>query len=493
MLEAVSNCGPRGMMITPQGEQNPAYSPTFDIGCKASFPCCNTAPKLRKVFMNTWALIVAAGQGIRLRERTGRLPKQFLPFRGVPLFWTGARVFSRVPAVKGIVFVLPPAWSDLEDSAQPSYFPQALCGKGTFSQNDLAAAYGAMLAELDRQEPLGLPWRSVLGGERRQDSVALGLAALPSGCDAVLVHDGARPFVSPALIQRILQPLRSGVPAAVPALPLGDTVKQVDGEGMVVCTLERSSLRAVQTPQGFMLPMLRKAHERATREGWDVTDDASLLERCGMAVQLVPGDEGNRKITTPDDLDLLGPDPAMSIISGMSAISGSRETIGAHTHMIPCSGFGYDVHRYDGDRPFILGGVPIACDVRVKAHSDGDTLLHALMDALLGCIGAGDIGLLFPDDDPALDNIPSGVLLSEVLEHCRRAGLVMCHVDITIVAQVPRIAPHRQAIAANLAKLLQLPLQTVNVKATTEEGLGFTGAKQGIKVMALVSGLRPGM
>ena len=446
--------------------------------------------------MNTWALIVAAGQGTRLRERTGRLPKQFLSFRGLPLFWAGARVFSRVPAVKGLVFVLPPSWPDIEDDALPSHLTQALRGGGTFSQNDLAAAYGAMLAELDRLEPIGLPWQSVLGGERRQDSVALGLAALPSDCDAVLVHDGARPFVSPALIQRVLGSLRPGVPAAVPALPLGDTVKQVDGDGMVVCTLERSSLRAVQTPQGFMLPMLRKAHEKAAREGWDVTDDASLLERCGLAVQLVPGDEGNRKITMPDDLDLLGPDPAVSAmpaISGISAISGSHEITGAHTHMIPCSGFGYDVHRYDGDRPFILGGVPIACDVRIKAHSDGDTLLHALMDALLGCIGAGDIGLLFPDTDPALDNIPSGILLSEVLEHCRRAGFVMCHVDITIVAQMPRIAPHRQAIAANLAKLLQLPLKAVNVKATTEEGLGFTGAKQGIKVMALVSGMRPGM
>ncbi|MDR0828409.1 MAG: 2-C-methyl-D-erythritol 2,4-cyclodiphosphate synthase [Desulfovibrio sp.] len=155
---------------------------------------------------------------------------------------------------------------------------------------------------------------------------------------------------------------------------------------------------------------------------------------------------------------------------------------------LPRSGFGYDVHRYGGKRPFILGGVPIPCDLAIEAHSDGDVLLHALMDALLGCICAGDIGELFPDTDPSLDNVSSGVLLAEVLERCRIAAFTLTHADLTIVAEVPRIAPHRQAIAANLARLLALPSSCVNVKAGSEEKMGFTGEKKGIKAYALVNG-----
>jgi 2-C-methyl-D-erythritol 4-phosphate cytidylyltransferase/2-C-methyl-D-erythritol 2,4-cyclodiphosphate synthase len=155
---------------------------------------------------------------------------------------------------------------------------------------------------------------------------------------------------------------------------------------------------------------------------------------------------------------------------------------------LPRSGFGYDVHRYGGVRPLVLGGLPINCGICVDAHSDGDVLLHALIDALLGCICAGDIGELFPDTDPALENIASGVLLAEVLERCRAAGFTPMHADLTIIAEVPRISPHRRAITANLAKLLRLDPSCVNVKAGSEERLGFTGEKKGIKAYALVSG-----
>jgi 2-C-methyl-D-erythritol 4-phosphate cytidylyltransferase/2-C-methyl-D-erythritol 2,4-cyclodiphosphate synthase len=382
------------------------------------------------------------------------LPKQFMPCGGAPLFWRSARTFSRLPALKGIVFVFP-----------PEGLPDGLCPEHDPAQSP----FDALVRSLESRHVLGLPWRTVAGGPRRQDSVANALAALPPDCQAVLVHDSARPFASASLMRRVAEALSLGHAAVIPGIAVSDTIKSVDADGVVQSTHDRSRLRAVQTPQGFLLAPLREAHARAQAEGWEVTDDAGLLERCGTPVLVVLGEEGNRKITTPEDIRLLD---------------------AATPSPVPCTGFGYDVHRYDGDRPFILGGVPIACDVRVAAHSDGDTLLHALMDAMLGCVGGGDIGKLFPDSDPALDNVSSGVLLAETLELCRRQGLRICHVDITVAAQIPRIAPHRDAIAANVAKLLQLPPRAVNVKATTEEGLGFTGAKQGIKVMAVVTGLR---
>lgn len=444
--------------------------------------------------MNVWAIVVAAGQGARLLGYGRGLPKQFLPLNGLPLFYCCARVFARVPSIGGLVFVLPHEWPAIPaEAAQPFFFRELREGPGVrLGPEELIAAYEGMIRQLEGAVGLGLPWQVVLGGKRRQDSVARGLAALPQDCEAVLVHDGARPFVSAALIGRVLQGLRSGAAAVIPGLPLSDTVKEVDADGRVARTLERSSLRAVQTPQGFSLEALRMGHARAVAEGWETTDDASLLERCGVAVQLTQGEESNRKITTPEDLRLLAGSfgEPFQQPPGQEGEKGMSFTL-RQGSMVPCSGFGYDVHRYGGNRPYILGGVPIACEVMLKAHSDGDVALHALMDAMLGCIGGGDIGLLFPDHDPSLDNIPSGVLLSEVLERCERAGLVICNVDLTIVAQTPRIAPHRQAIAANVAKMLALPLHAVNVKATTEEGLGFTGEKKGVKAYALVSGLRP--
>lgn len=365
---------------------------------------------------------------------------------------------SRLPALRGIVFVFPPGAA--ADPAQDGE---------------------AWLRRLDDGGVLGLPWRTACGGARRQDSVAAGLAALPEECEGVLVHDSARPFVSAGLATRVLTALAQGRPAVIPGIAVTDTIKAVDASEHVLCTHERSGLRAVQTPQGFALAPLRAAHAKAAESGWDVTDDAALMERCGIPVLVVEGEAGNRKITTPDDLQLLQ----------RSAPGALQEDEGMQT-ALPCSGLGYDVHRYGGDRPFILGGVPIRCGVTLAAHSDGDVLLHALMDALLGCIGGGDIGALFPDSDPAFENMASGVLLSEVLDRTRRAGLRLSHVDSTIVAQTPRIAPHREAIAANLAKLLELPRGAVNVKATTEEGLGFTGEKKGIKALVVVSGLKPG-
>lgn len=394
--------------------------------------------------MRCWAIIAAAGSGTRLQEAALGRPKQFLEFDGVPLYWHSARTFARVAGISGVVFV----------------FPHGV-------QDEIAAVTERLAAA----EDFPLPRRFATGGKTRQDSVRSALAALPPECDAVLVHDAARPFASPRLVAGVLTALADGHAGAVPGLPVVDTVKKVDAAGTVYETLDREQLRTVQTPQGFSRTALTAAHQKALAENLAVTDDAALLELCGVPVVITPGDIANRKITTPADLELL------------------RGQTNEDAMKRPCTGFGYDVHAYGGERPLILGGVPIPSNITVKAHSDGDTLLHALIDAILGCLGRGDIGTLFPDSDPAFAGIESGVLLSEVLRLAARDGLILTHADLTVVAQAPRIAPYRERIAANVARLLALPPGKVNVKATTEEKLGFTGEKKGIKAYAVVTAL----
>ena len=400
----------------------------------------------------TWAMLLAAGQGSRLAAATDGVAKQFLAWNAAPLYWASALNFARCARVKGLIFVFP-----------------EVCLEEEWARVDA----------LMRASDLGLPWEVVAGGALRQDSVRNGLAALPAACGEVLVHDAARPFTSPTLINRVLDGLHSAASrpadACIPGIPAVDTMKVIDEENRVAATPDRKTLVAVQTPQAFPVAVLRKAHEQAVREGWLVTDDAAMVEQCGGSVLVVAGESGNRKITNPEDLEMLHP----------------------ASERIPCVGYGYDVHRYaDGGaakqpaRPMRLGGVAIADAPEVLAHSDGDVLLHALMDALLGCTGEGDIGTLFPDSDPSLDGVSSLVLLSTVLEHVQRAGIFLTHADVTIVAQIPKVGPYRESIRRNLARLLGLELQAVNVKGTTEEGLGFTGERRGIKAVAVVTGLR---
>ncbi len=397
--------------------------------------------------MHCWAIIAAAGSGSRLRAAGLDRPKQFLELDGAPLYWHSARTFARVAGVAGIVFVFPPPAKDRAEEET---------------------------AHLAARENFPLPCRFAAGGETRQDSVRNALAVLPAECTHVLVHDAARPFMTARLAAAVLDGLQAGHAAVIPGVPLVDTIKQVDDAGLVHGTVDRENLRAVQTPQGFSRSELLRAHARALADTLAVTDDAALLEQYGMPVFMVMGEAGNRKITTPADLALL------------------EQHHGNTAREMPRTGFGYDVHAYGGNRPLILGGVPVPSDFTVAAHSDGDALLHALIDAILGCLGRGDIGTLFPDSDPQYTGIESGILLSEVLRLAFQDGLRITHADLTIVAQAPKIAPYRERIAANVARLLALPASSVNVKATTEEKLGFTGAKKGIKVYAVVTAtLRP--
>lgn len=392
--------------------------------------------------MQTWTILLAAGRSTRLGSQGPK--KQFLTWRELPLFWHAVRVFAAVPAVEGLVFVFPP--EEVEEHAQWS-------------------------REAAKRETLGLDLAFAEGGKRRQDSVLAGLHALPSQCSHVLIHDAARPFLTSELVQRVIERLSHGSQGVIPGVPVTDTIKRVRGE-LVESTLPRDELYAVQTPQGFRRERLLSAHEWALARDLEGTDDATLLEWLGEEVTLVRGEEDNTKITTPEDLARMEEQqPRQSRI---------------------CTGWGYDVHRYGAGRSLKLGGVSIPDGPSVDAHSDGDVAMHALIDAILGCLGRGDIGDHFPDSDPAYEGINSAMLLSETLAMAHKDRFRLSHLDLTIICQTPKMGPQKGAIKKNLCNLTGLPPEQVNVKATTEEGLGFTGQGKGIKAVAQIAGTVPG-
>ncbi len=381
-----------------------------------------------------WAVILAAGQSVRLGEG---IKKQFLIWKKRPLFWHSVLTFSKIPKIKGIVLVFP---KNLLDSLREE------------------------VKVLQERDLVFLPIKLVGGGKRRQDSSFFGISKLPDECSHVLIHDAARPFVSAFLIKKIIDLLEDGHKAVVPGIRPKDTVRQVDKNRTI--TLPRENLFLVQTPQGFELSTIKRAYEQA--KSIEATDDAYLVEIMGEKVTLIDGEEGNLKITTKEDLRYLKEEKKKRL----------------------CIGFGYDVHRFGDGKPLKLGGVKISSDVQVIAHSDGDVLLHALVDAILGAISYGDIGDHFPDTDPSYKDINSAVLLSEVLDMALKEGLIIEHVDVTVITQTPKISPYKEKIKRNLANLLNISPAQINIKATTEEGLGFTGEKRGIKCFAQIIGYK---
>lgn len=298
----------------------------------------------------------------------------------------------------------------------------------------------------------------VVGGAERQESVYLGLQALSSDTEWVIIHDGARPFITPELVRKGIAAVKERGAVGI-AVPVKDTIKRVK-EGLVVETPPRAELWAMQTPQIFAYDLILKAHHEAREKGLLATDDCALLEALGQDVQIVPGDYGNIKITTPEDL----PRQDKFLV-----------------------GFGYDVHRLVEDRDLILGGVKIPYEKGLLGHSDADVVTHAVMDSLLGALGKGDIGELFPDTDPKYKGISSIVLLREVVSIVQRERLIINNLDITIQAQRPKLASWKGLIKSNLAKELQITEGQINLKATTTEGLGFVGREEGIAVQTVVS------
>lgn len=302
--------------------------------------------------------------------------------------------------------------------------------------------------------------RVVCGGDCRRRSVRNGLLALPAeGVEIVAVHDAARPFVSPEVVHSTVDAARK-FGSGVISTPVTDTIKQLQPDGTVT-TLERASLRAVQTPQTFEYKKLLQAHERAEAENLDATDDAALFEHYYGSVHLVtaPGAEANRKLTTKEDFEKLNR-PPMRI------------------------GLGYDAHRLKEERKLVLCGVEVPHTQGLDGHSDADVAVHALMDALLGALGEGDIGRHFPDSDPSYKGISSMRLLEHVMEIVREHGYRVGNADVTIVAQRPKLAPFIPAMRENLIRALGT--DAVNVKATTTERMGFEGEEIGISSQAVV-------
>lgn len=302
----------------------------------------------------------------------------------------------------------------------------------------------------------------VAGGTTRSESVRAGLAQVPAGATIICVHDAARPFADADLFGRVIDAVRAGADAAIPGVPVADTIKRVGADRSVVDTPPRAELVAVQTPQAFRADALRRAHAA----GGDATDDAALVEAAGGTVVVVDGHPDNRKITDPADLQW------------------ARERVeGAHAMPQVRVGQGFDIHRFSDDpsRPLVLGGVVFEGARGLHGHSDADAVAHAATDALLGAAGLGDIGEHFPDTDPQWKGADSLVLLRHAADLVRSAGWVIGNIDCSVVCEAPKLAPHRAEMQRRLSEAAGAP---VTVKGRRAEGLGALGRQEGIACWA---------
>lgn len=372
--------------------------------------------------MTTTALIVAAGSGTRM----GGEPKQFRLLGGKPVLRRAVEALIHHPAIRAVRVVI---------------------GKG---QQDRAA-----------EALLGLHVDALIeGGAERADSVRAGLARI-SG-DAVLVHDAARPFCPPAVVDRLLASLEF-YEGSAPVLPVGDTLARIgDTLGDPV---DRGGLARVQTPQAFRLDALKTAYEQW--EGPSPTDETTVVRAAGMAVAAVEGDPALEKLTLPADFER-----AEQWLAG---------------RLSPRTGMGFDVHAFAGSGPIMLGGIEIAHERGLAGHSDADVVLHAITDALLGAGGLGDIGEHFPPSDPRWKGAASALFLAHAVELLRTRGALIDHIDCTVIAEAPKVGPHRADMRARIAQITGLNVDQVSVKATTTEGLGFTGRREGIGAQAVAS------
>lgn len=372
-------------------------------------------------------LIVAAGKGERVG---GSIPKQYAPLLGQPMLRRSIEAFN-----------------GLEDSVV-----QVMIGPGQ------AELYRGATQGCDARPP-------EVGGATRQESVRRGLEALTADGPAfVLIHDAARPLVSRRLIDGVIAALAAGADAAVPLLPVADTLrKQENGKWI---TVPRAGLLRAQTPQGFRFAAILKAHRDHAAQ--DVTDDMALAELAGLQIAAVPGEETNMKVTNPEDF---------AVAEGLlSARLGETRT-----------GSGFDVHRFAPGDHVWLCGLKIPHDHALEGHSDADAGLHALTDAILGAIGEGDIGLHFPPTDERWRGAPSWKFLDHAADMVRRKGGAIVHCDVTIICERPKVTPHREAMRVKIAEILRLDISRVSVKATTTEGLGFTGRREGLAAQAIAT------
>lgn len=369
------------------------------------------------------ALIVAAGQGVRSGSA---IPKQFAPVAGKPMIAHSHAALAAHPAIDQLLVAIGAGQESLLEAA----LNDALC---------------------------------VPGGATRRLSVLNGLEALATDApDYVLIHDAARPFIPHAVIDRLIAALEHA-PGAVPALPVADTLVRGDLElGEVV---PRDGLHRVQTPQAFRFADILAAHR--AWDGDEPTDDAQMLRAAGGVVTLIEGDTMLEKITHPGDF------------ADAEARHGAL--------LVSRSASGYDVHRLEAGEELWLGGVLIPHDKGLSGHSDADVALHAITDALLGTIAAGDIGMHFPPSDPQWRGADSGQFLQHAAGLVAAQGGIIDFIDLTLICEAPKIGPHRAVMQARIAALLQLPVSRISVKATTTEKLGFTGRGEGIAAQAVAT------
>ncbi len=379
-------------------------------------------------------VVVAAGSGIRFG---GDTPKQFLPLAGMPLAAHSIRTFRALPEVREVAVVLPRKRFD---------------------------DWSAQLAPFLEGDGLS-PVRFAPGGAARQDSSFAGLEALGGDCNLLAVHDAARPGVDAALIRRVFAAAQVRG-AAIPATRPADTLWRTR-DGQVAEAVDRERIAAAQTPQCFRPDVLLPAFAAARRAGFSGSDEASLVRKAGHPVAVVEGGPGNLKVTEPGDLDVLrfGAPPSRT-------------------------GFGYDAHRFvaeDGGAPLVLGGVAFPGEPRLEGHSDGDALLHALTDAILGAVAAGeDIGGLFPSTDASLRGAASERFVKRALEIAAESGYRPGQADLTVIGERPRLTPRALAIRERVGALLALPPDAIGFKATTTDRMGFVGQGEGLAAHALV-------
>lgn len=373
------------------------------------------------------ALVVAAGRGKRFG---GELPKQYHDLGGRMVLRHSLATLSAHPQVDAVRAVIHPDYRQLYD----------------------IAADGLNLLD------------PVPGGAERQDSVRLGLQSLEElKPDIVLIHDGARPLMDFGVVSRVIAALKDH-PGAIPALPVADTIKRGSG-GLVAGTVDRSELWRAQTPQGFRYAELMAAHRAVA--GQQLTDDAAVAEAAGLAVALVPGSEDNFKITAAGDIDR-----ALRLFPQGGTVR---------------TGSGFDVHRFEAGSGCWLCGVLVPHDYKLEGHSDADVALHAITDAILGAIAAGDIGRHFPPTDARWKGAASDIFLRHAGNLVRGLGGGILGLDVTIICERPKIGPHRPAMTAKVADILGIPEDRVSVKATTTEELGFTGRREGIAAQAVAT------
>ncbi len=377
-------------------------------------------------------IIPAAGSGSRMGTAQ---PKQFLELAGMPVLARTLRAVLNHPKVDAVIAVLPP------------------------EQLQSGAALILPFLSPAQQDKLGF----AAGGASRQQSVRNGLAALTAEISCVLVHDGARPLVTAAIIDRCLAGIAERG-AVIAAVPVKDTLKEAAG-GTVLRTVDRERLWQAQTPQGASRILLEQAFRQAEADGFVGTDEASLLEHAGIPVSVVMGSGRNLKITQPEDLALA------------AALLRQEE------ESIMRIGHGFDAHRLVEGRRLILGGQEILYHLGLDGHSDADVLVHALMDALLGALGEGDIGRHFPDSDEQYRGADSCQLLARVMALVRAKGMRLLNADITVICQRPKLAPHMAAMRARLGAICGT--EAVNIKATTTEGMGYAGRGEGISSHAV--------